>query len=72
MAIDATGRLLALGAANGVIQVFDLKNFTTTHQFTNNKGAISKLEFHPRPQKLYLISLCEDFSLRVYDLVVNR
>jgi len=71
MAIDTTGRLLATGATTGVIQIFDLKKGNTTHMYTNNKGPIVKLEFHPQPQKLYLISLAEDLSLRVYDLVVN-
>lgn len=72
MAHDPSGRLLATGFTTGVIQVFDLKNGNTTHQFSNNKGAIVKLGFHPEPQKLILISLAEDMSLRLYDLVINR
>lgn len=72
MAIDTSGRLLATGATTGVIQVYDLKKGNQTHMFTNNKGPIIKLEFHPQPQKLYLVSLAEDYTVRIFDLILNR
>jgi hypothetical protein len=40
MVIDQTGRLLGTGAANGAIQVFDLKKGDKTHTFMNNKGPV--------------------------------
>ena len=72
LSIDTSGRLLAIGSTNGAVQVFDLKSGNTTHMFTNNKGPIVRLAFHPHPQKLYLVSLSEDLTLRIFDLVVNR
>lgn len=71
MAIDPSGRLLALGASNGHIQVYDLKKGIKTHHFQNNKGPLVKIDFHPHSEKLLMFSLSEDYTLKFYDLILN-
>lgn len=36
-----------------------------------HRGSVTKLLFHPTPLKLHLISVGEDYAIRIYDLVVS-
>eukprot|EP00331_Platyophrya_macrostoma_P020269 CAMPEP_0176467650 /NCGR_PEP_ID=MMETSP0127-20121128/38579_1 /TAXON_ID=938130 /ORGANISM="Platyophrya macrostoma, Strain WH" /LENGTH=477 /DNA_ID=CAMNT_0017860979 /DNA_START=597 /DNA_END=2027 /DNA_ORIENTATION=+ len=69
--IDKTGVLLAIGTTTGIVQVYDLRKGHITHNFTNNRGPIQSLQFHPNPQKLLLISSSEDLTIKLYDLVAS-
>lgn len=71
MVFDPSGRYMALGTPFGFIRVYDSKKGMQTHEFRGNSASIKQLYFHPEFQKYQLLSISEEGSLRVYDLIAN-
>ncbi|KAL4471660.1 hypothetical protein ABPG74_008553 [Tetrahymena malaccensis] len=68
---DTTGQFMAIGCVDGFIKVYDVKRGTLTHNYKVHRGSVTKLLFHPTPSKLHLISVGEDYAIRIYDLVIS-
>lgn len=66
MSMDSTSSLLASGATDSVIRVWDIENNYCTHQFKGSKGVVTLLQFHPT--KLHLFSSSDDLLIKVWNL----
>lgn len=66
MSMDSTYSLLASGATDSVIRVWDIENNYCTHQFKGSKGVVTLLQFHPN--KLHLFSSSDDLLVKIWDL----
>eukprot|EP00656_Telonema_subtile_P006540 TRINITY_DN13025_c0_g1_i3.p1 TRINITY_DN13025_c0_g1~~TRINITY_DN13025_c0_g1_i3.p1 ORF type:complete len:840 (-),score=297.96 TRINITY_DN13025_c0_g1_i3:186-2705(-) len=71
-AYDATGGLVATGAADRLVRVWDSGNGACTHNLKGHEGIIEMVKFHPDPHRLQLVSSSEDGTVRVWDLVTRE
>lgn len=71
MIFDPAGRFLALGTPHGNIRVYDAKKGIQTHEFKGNLSSIKYLSFHPQFQRYQLLSISEEGTLKIYDLITN-
>ena len=65
------GQYVALGCVDGIIKVLDCAKGSETHSYKIHNGQIFKLLFHPNPDNYILVSAGEDYSIRVYDMIVS-
>lgn len=72
MRADPTSSLLATGAADGVVKVWDLAGAFCTHVFRGHGGVVSALAWHVARtgarRTVLLITGCVDGKVRVWDL----
>jgi U3 small nucleolar RNA-associated protein 13 len=68
---DATGTLCATGTSDNTVRVYDVSNGYCTHNFRGHEGIVSKVAFHPDPDRLQLFSLSVDSTVRLWDLVTK-
>jgi WD40 repeat protein len=71
LCFDPSSRYVAVGSTDGQVKVFDSVKGFQTHNFLGHRGVITQLAFYPKPDALKLISSSEDFTVRVWDLVLN-
>ena len=71
MTFDPAGRFLAIGTPQGIIKVFDVKKGIQTHEFKGHKGSIKQIFFYPDFQKYQIISISEEGTIKIFDLIVN-
>jgi len=67
-AYDSTGALIATGASDKLVRVWDAANGACTHNFKGHEGIIQQVGFHPDGHRLQLVSCSDDATLRVWDL----
>ena len=72
MCYDPTGALVATGAADRSIRVWNILGGFCTHSFRDHTDIIRTVRFHPDPAKLLLVSCAEDASVRVFDLKAQK
>lgn len=68
---DPSSRYVAIGTSDSHVKVFDTVKGFQTHNFMGHRGVIVQLAFLPQADALKLISSGEDFTVRVWDLVLN-
>ncbi len=68
LAYDPTGTLVASGASDGVVMVFDVGKGFCTHVFRGHEGVVHTVAFHPDASRLQLYSTAADNTVRVWDL----
>ena len=61
-----------MGTTDSHIKVFDSIKGFQTHNFLGHRGVITQLAFYPKSDALKIISASEDFTVRVWDLVLNE
>lgn len=66
---DVTGELIASGAADHLVRVWDANTGAATHNFKGHEGIVDVVVFHPDAQRLQLFSAGEDSHVRVWDLL---
>jgi len=69
--MDIQRNLIVCGTADKHVCVYDYKKGFLTHILKGHKGLITKVCFHPNPEKLLVIAASVDNSIRVWDLVLN-
>ena len=69
---DPSSRFLAVGTADSHVKVFDVIKGFQTHNFIGHRGVIVQLGFVPGVDHLRLLSSGEDFTVKVWDLVLNK
>jgi len=71
MAFDPSGRFLAIGTPQGLVKVLDMKKGAQTHEFKGHRGSIKQIYFNPDYQKYQIISISEEGTIKIFDLVAN-
>lgn len=69
---DPSSRFLAVGTADGHVKVYDCQKGFQTHNFMGHRGVIVQLAFMPSKDAFRLVSSSEDYTTRVWDLVLNK
>lgn len=72
MAYDSTGTIVATGASDGAVRVWDIPRGYCTHSFKDHSDTVQIVRFHPDPYRLQLFSTSDDSTIRIYDLVKNE
>jgi len=65
-------RFLALGTADSHVKVFDIEKGFQTHNFIGHRGVICQLAFVPGRDSLRLVSSGEDYTVKIWDMVLNK
>lgn len=67
------GRHLAFAFGN-TVHIFTFETMKRTHTYnpTNSKFAINKLQWHPSPQKLQIITCDMQRNIAVFDYILNK
>ena len=66
--VDPTGALLATGAADQAVKVWDTEHGYATHVLRGHGAMVVSVAFHPDPAALRLVSSADDGRVRVWDL----
>ena len=66
LAMDPSNSLVATGATDGGVRVWDIEGNFCTHQFKGSRGVVGLLKFHPTA--LHLFSSADDLLLKQWDL----
>eukprot|EP00398_MALV-I-01_sp_L67-1_P000264 gene264-516_t len=66
MSIDATGTLLATSSMDRTVKVWDCEGHFCTHNLKGHGNIVTRAVFHPK--KLQLVTVAEDFEIRIWDL----
>ncbi|KAH9115565.1 hypothetical protein AeMF1_010380 [Aphanomyces euteiches] len=72
MDFDPTGTLLATGASDRCVKVYDIEKGFCTHNFKKHSGIVTLVKFHPDAKRLQLVSASDDTTVRVWDLVAQK
>ncbi|PVV03309.1 hypothetical protein BB560_002223 [Smittium megazygosporum] len=72
MEFDESSTLVASGASDSSIKVWDIKRGYCTHNLRGNKGVITCLKFKSIGNTIYLASGSEDGSIRIYNLNTSK
>ena len=72
MEFDPTSKFLAVGTADSAIKIYDALKGFQTHSFNGHRGLILGLKFLPSTDSLKLLSTAEDFTIKVWDLVLKK
>jgi U3 small nucleolar RNA-associated protein 13 len=67
-AFDATGALVATGASDGGVRVWDAAKGYCTHNFRGHRAVLATVRFHPDADRWTLFSASDDGEIRVWDL----
>lgn len=51
--------------------MYDVKKGNLTHNYKVHRGSVTRVLFHPSLTKFHLISVGEDYAIRIYDLVIS-
>ena len=54
-----------------VSKVLDMKKGAQTHEFKGHRGSIKQIYFNPDYQKYQIISISEEGTIKIFDLVAN-
>lgn len=72
MAYDSSSTLVATGAADRIVRVWDIPRGYCTHSFKLHTDIVPLVMFHPDPLRLQLFSAAEDSTIKVYDLIESK
>jgi hypothetical protein len=68
MAYDATGLLLATASVDRTVRVWNADKSFATHSLKGHSAMVSRVTWHPNPQRLTVLSCSDDGEIRVWDL----
>ena len=69
--MDIQHNLIVTGTSDRVVCVFDYVKGFSTHFLRGHKGMITKVMFHPIPEKLQVFASSVDNTIRMWDLLLN-
>ncbi|ETV94253.1 hypothetical protein H310_11928 [Aphanomyces invadans] len=72
MDFDPTGTLLATGASDRLVKVYDIEKGFVTHNFKKHTGIVTLVKFHPDAKRLQLVSASDDSTVRIWDLIAQK
>ena len=72
MDFDPSSKFLAVGTSDSSIKIYDALKGFQSHNFNGHRGLILGLKFFPSLDSLKLLSTAEDFTIKVWDLVLKK
>jgi WD40 repeat protein len=72
MAFSPNDKFLAIGCVNSVVRIYTVASWKQTHEFRKHRFSVRRVEWHPDPNKLQLLTLDEESNFNIFDYMLNQ